>query len=61
MKERKKRNPKSDFCWRWSKELFKFMLETNRKAGVNGEVYFFYEGLSVFENEIKTSYKPTKN
>ena len=44
-----------------SKELFKFMLETNRKAGVNGEVYFFYEGLRVFENEIKTSYKPTKN
>ncbi|MBW6488756.1 site-specific DNA-methyltransferase [Sulfurimonas sp.] len=27
MKERQKRNPKSDFCWRWSKELFKFGLE----------------------------------
>ncbi len=27
MLERQKRNPKSDFCWRWSKELFKFGLE----------------------------------
>lgn len=24
MEERKKRNPKSDFCWRWSRELFNF-------------------------------------
>lgn len=24
MEERKQRNPKSDFCWRWSKELFEF-------------------------------------
>jgi len=24
MIERQERNPKSDFCWRWSKELFKF-------------------------------------
>ncbi len=24
MNERKKNNPKSDFCWRWSKELFNF-------------------------------------
>lgn len=27
MLERKGRNPKSDFCWRWSKDLFKFGLE----------------------------------
>lgn len=27
MQERKQRNPKSDFCWRWSKELFKFGYE----------------------------------
>ncbi len=44
-----------------SKELFNFMLNTNRKEGINGEVYFFYEGLSTFENEIKAFYKPTKN
>jgi uncharacterized lipoprotein YddW (UPF0748 family) len=44
-----------------SKDLFSFMLKTNRDAGINGEVYFFYEGLSAFENEIKTFYKPTKN
>ena len=24
MEERKRRNPKSDFCWRWSKDLFEF-------------------------------------
>lgn len=44
-----------------SKDLFNFMLKTNREAGINGEVYFFYEGLSAFENEIKSFYKPTKN
>lgn len=44
-----------------SKDLFNFMLKTNREYGINGEVYFFYEGLSAFENEIKTFYKPTKN
>lgn len=43
-----------------SRDLFNFMLKTNREAGVNGEVYFFYEGLDYFENEIKTVYKPTK-
>ena len=26
MEERKKRNPKSDFCWRWSKDLYEFGL-----------------------------------
>lgn len=27
MLERQKRNPKSDFCWRWSKELYEFGKE----------------------------------
>ena len=44
-----------------SKELFEFMLQSNRKEGINGEVYFFYEGLNAFENEIKASYKTAKN
>jgi hypothetical protein len=26
MSERIERNPKSDFCWRWSKDLFEFGL-----------------------------------
>lgn len=43
-----------------SKDLFNYMLKTNRELGLNGEVYFFYEGLSAFENEIKTYYEPTK-
>jgi adenine-specific DNA-methyltransferase len=29
MEERKKRNPKSDFCWRWSKELYEFGLKND--------------------------------
>lgn len=27
MEERKRRNPKSDFCWRWSEDLYKFGLK----------------------------------
>lgn len=44
-----------------SKELFNFMIESNREIGADGEVYFFYEGLDAFENEIKTFYKPNNN
>ncbi|MCT4587576.1 MAG: family 10 glycosylhydrolase [Carboxylicivirga sp.] len=40
-----------------SKEFFKYMIECNRKADVDGEVYFFYEGLHTFENELKAIYK----
>lgn len=45
-----------------SKELFNYMIESNRELGVHGEVHFFYEGLSHFEKELKSFYKqPTKN
>ncbi|MCT4647875.1 MAG: family 10 glycosylhydrolase [Carboxylicivirga sp.] len=40
-----------------SKEFFNYMIECNRKADVDGEVYFFYEGLHTFENELKAIYK----
>lgn len=44
-----------------SKELFNYMLSSNREENINGEVYFFYEGLKTFENEIKTVYTSPKN
>ena len=39
MEERRKRNPKSDFCWRWSKKLYEFGLNNGfvvLKKGNNG-------------------------
>lgn len=39
-----------------SKELFNFMLEQNRKNKIEGEVYFFYEGLDKYEDAIKKYY-----
>ena len=44
-----------------SKELFNYMIKANRDLGVEGEIYFFYEGLDEFEEEIKGFYKPAKN
>ena len=39
MQERQKRNPKSDFCWRWSKELFKFGLENGFVVAKGNRIY----------------------
>ena len=39
MEERKKRNPKSDFCWRWSKELFEFGLENGFVVVKGNRIY----------------------
>jgi len=39
-----------------SNELFKFMIESNRKLGMDGEVHFFYEGLSQYSEELKEMY-----
>ena len=40
-----------------SKEFFRYMLDKNRDLGVHGEVFFFYEGLSTYQNEIEKAYK----
>lgn len=40
-----------------SNELFKFMIESNRKLGMDGEVHFFYEGLDQYSEELKKMYK----
>ena len=44
-----------------SEQLFNFMLQSNRDEGINGEVFFFYEGLVAFENQLKASYNSSKN
>ena len=40
-----------------SKDLFKYMIECNREKGVQGEVFFFYEGLNAYREELKEMYK----
>lgn len=39
-----------------SKEFFRFMLEENRRLGIEGEVFFFYEGLEKYREEIQSFY-----
>lgn len=39
-----------------TEEYLKQMIELNRKRGVNGEVYFFYEGLKKYPELIKSFY-----
>jgi uncharacterized lipoprotein YddW (UPF0748 family) len=39
-----------------SKELFSFMIDCNRINNLEGEVFFFYEGLDTFEKELKAYY-----
>ena len=41
-----------------SGELLEFMIQENRRHGLEGEVYFFYEGLSQYEEMFKRIYKP---
>jgi uncharacterized lipoprotein YddW (UPF0748 family) len=40
-----------------SDDLVREMIEFNRKMGVNGEVFFFYEGLKKFKNTLLDIYK----
>lgn len=40
-----------------SRELFEGMLAANRRAGLLGEVFFFYEGLPHFRESIQASYQ----
>ncbi len=56
MEARKKRNPSSDFCWRWSKELFLFGLENGFiviKESKNGKRIYTktYENAIISKNE----------
>ncbi len=40
-----------------SKEFLKQMIEENRKHGINGEVFFFYEGIKKFPDFFREIYK----
>ncbi len=56
MKKRRKRNPSSDFCWRWSKALYKFGLEKGfivLKESKNGERLYTktYKNATISKNE----------
>jgi adenine-specific DNA-methyltransferase len=39
MEARQKANPKSDFCWRWSKDLFEFGLKSGFVVVKNDRIY----------------------
>jgi adenine specific DNA methylase Mod len=65
MKERKKRNPDSDFCWRWSKDLFNFGYENGFIVVKNARIYTkTYQKATISKNangyfvEIKQRTKP---
>jgi adenine-specific DNA-methyltransferase len=56
MEERKIRNPKSDFCWRWSKDLFDFGYKNGfvvLKEGKNGfRIYTkTYQNATISKND----------
>ncbi len=65
MENRKKRNPASDFCWRWSKELFQFGLENGFivvKEGKKGKRIYTktYENATISKTS-KGYFEPIKN
>jgi len=39
-----------------SKALVQYKMELNRQHGLMGEVFFYYEGLHLYDKEIKASY-----
>ncbi len=52
MQERQKRNPDSDFCWRWSKELFSFGLENSFIVVKGDRIYTkTYENAKIVKND----------
>jgi hypothetical protein len=56
MLERRKRNPKSDFCWRWSRELFEFGKKSGFiviKESKNGKRIYTktYQNATIIKNE----------
>ncbi|MBW2664262.1 MAG: site-specific DNA-methyltransferase [Deltaproteobacteria bacterium] len=56
MKERRKRNPSSDFCWRWSKALYEFGLKKGfivLKESKNGKRLYTktYQNATISKNE----------
>lgn len=51
MAERQQRNPSSDFCWRWSKELFDFGLENGFIVVKGNRIYTkTYQNATISKN-----------
>ncbi len=42
--------------WQPNKDLFRFKLEENRRLGMDGEVFFFYEGLDKYTDILNEFY-----
>ncbi|MFO7873367.1 MAG: family 10 glycosylhydrolase [Bacteroidales bacterium] len=42
--------------WQPSKDFFRFKLEENRRKGIDGEVFFFYEGLDKYTDILNEFY-----
>lgn len=62
MEERIIKNPKSDFCWRWSKELFQFGLEHDfivLKKSKNGQRIYTktYQNATIVKNSKNKQYQ----
>lgn len=56
MEARKNANPKSDFCWRWSKELFEFGLKSGFIVVKNGRIYTKTYKNAVIKKDKKKGY-----
>lgn len=40
-----------------SEQFFQYMIQKNRNEGLEGEIFFFYEGMKDYEDNIKKLYK----
>jgi adenine-specific DNA-methyltransferase len=56
MEERQAANPKSDFCWRWSSELFEFGLKSGFVVIKNNRIYTKTYKNAVIKKDKKNGY-----
>ncbi|MGK9475176.1 site-specific DNA-methyltransferase [Melioribacter sp. OK-6-Me] len=56
MEARQKANPKSDFCWRWSKDLFEFGLKNGFIVVKNDRIYTKTYKNAVIKKDKKNGY-----
>ena len=56
MEARQTANPKSDFCWRWSKDLFEFGLKENFVVVKNDRIYTKTYKNAVIKKDKKSGY-----
>jgi adenine-specific DNA-methyltransferase len=56
MEARQNANPKSDFCWRWSKDLFEFGLKSGFVVVKNDRIYTKTYKKAVIKKDYKKGY-----